>query len=1102
MAPQPEWYRDAVVYQLHVRAFQDSDDNGIGDFDGLATRLDYLQDLGVTALWLLPFYPSPLRDDGYDIADYRNVHPDYGSMRSFRRFLREAHRRDLHVITELVLNHTSDQHPWFRRARRARPGTPERDYYVWSDTTDRYRDARVIFRDFESSNWSFDEVASQYYWHRFYSHQPDLNFENPAVHAAMRDIFDFWLREGVDGFRLDAVPYLYEAEGTNCENLPATHEFLRQLRRHIDDTAPNRMLVAEANQWPEDAVAYFGNGDECHLAFNFPIMPRLFMAVRMEDRFPLVEILEQTPPIPDGCQWAIFLRNHDELTLEMVTDEERDYMYRVYASDPQMRVNLGIRRRLAPLLQNDRRRIELLNGLLFSLPGTPVVYYGDEIGMGDNVWLGDRNSMRTPMQWNADRNAGFSRANPQSLYLPVVIDPAYHYELINVEAQLGQPASLLRWMRQMIALRTRYRVFGRGSLRMLAPGNSHVVAFVREDADTSVLVVANLSRRAQAAEVELTPWVGLTPFELLGGTEFPSIGTLPYLFTLDPYGFHMFELRLQRTEAPVVSAPPQDALPVLTVRKGETLARGRPRAALARLLSGYLSSKRWFAGKARGIESVRVADVMPAPGGSRDEPAFIVLADVELRDGSVSTYVLPLAVARGRWAEQLLKELAHGVIACLDDGHDETSALYEALWSTSVAAGLLDLFRRRGVLRGERGVLEVVAGPSLRQLLRTEGPFDPRVLRAEQSNTSVAYGHALLLKLFRHLEPGPNPEAELGERLDGRFQHAAPFGGSLRYRPRSGEPSTVAVLSGFVPHETDGWHHTVASFKRAFEELPLDATLDAFPEATLIDRSELAVSGAVAESLGTVLPDATLLGQRTAELHAALATPTEDPSFSPERFSPFERRALYQSFRSTARRSFQSLRAARHRLRDEAAVVVDAVLALEDDVLERYATLLEQPLHSIRIRTHGDYHLGQVLYTGRDFVIVDFEGEPARSLGERRRKLSPLRDVAGIVRSYDYAAFTAVHDELLKEGAPERATRLDAIGAAWSAWSAATFVRGYREAAAAKDLLPEDRAEEELLLELFTLDKAVYEVRYELGSRPDWVWLPLSGILRLLRARP
>ncbi|MFS8879362.1 maltose alpha-D-glucosyltransferase, partial [Synechococcus sp. H55.11] len=494
LADDPLWYKDAVIYELHVRAFCDSNGDGIGDFPGLTSKLDYLQDLGVTAIWLLPFYPSPLRDDGYDIADYTNIHPNYGTLADFKVFIREAHRRGLRVITELVCNHTSDQHPWFQRARRAKPGTSARNFYVWSDTPDRYKDARIIFKDFETSNWTWDPVAQAYYWHRFYSHQPDLNFENPAVQRAVFKAMEFWLDLGVDGMRLDAIPYLYEAEGTNCENLPETHAFLKRLRKHMDEKYQGRMFLAEANQWPEDAVAYFGDGDECHMAFHFPVMPRLFMSVHLENRYPIIDIMRQTPPIPDNCQWAIFLRNHDELTLEMVTDEERDYMYRVYARDPQARINLGIRRRLAPLLGNHRRKIELMNGLLFSLPGTPVIYYGDEIGMGDNIYLGDRNGVRTPMQWSGDRNAGFSRANPQQLYLPVITDPEYHYETVNVETQSANQHSLLWWTKRLIALRKRYAAFGRGTLEFLYPENRKVLCFLRKTEDQILLAVFNLSR--------------------------------------------------------------------------------------------------------------------------------------------------------------------------------------------------------------------------------------------------------------------------------------------------------------------------------------------------------------------------------------------------------------------------------------------------------------------------------------------------------------------------------------------------------------------------------------------------------------------------------
>ena len=520
----PLWYKDAIIYELHVRAFFDSGTDGMGDFRGLTEKLDYLQDLGVTALWVLPFSPSPWRDDGYDVSDYTDVHEAYGTLRDFHVFLREAHRRGLRVITEVVVNHTSDQHPWFQRARRAPEGSKWRDFYVWSNTPEKYKDARIIFKDFETSNWTWDPVAKAYYWHRFYSHQPDLNFESPHVRQAVFDVVDFWFDMGVDGFRLDAIPYLFEREDTNCENLPETHAFLKELRAHVDSKYPGRMLLAEANQWPEDAIAYFGNGDECNMAFHFPVMPRLFMATRMEDRYPIIDILRQTPPIPENCQWALFLRNHDELTLEMVTDEERDYMYRVYAEDRQMRINLGIRRRLAPLLGNDRRKIELLNALLFSLPGTPVIYYGDEIGMGDNIYLGDRNGVRTPMQWTADRNAGFSQANPQRLYLPITSEAEYHYETINVEAQQDNPNSLLWWMKRIIQVRKQSRAFSRGSLEFLNPDNRKMLAFYRRFDDQTVLVVANLSRFPQYAELDLSAVKGMTPVEMFGGVDFPVVG--------------------------------------------------------------------------------------------------------------------------------------------------------------------------------------------------------------------------------------------------------------------------------------------------------------------------------------------------------------------------------------------------------------------------------------------------------------------------------------------------------------------------------------------------------------------------------------------------
>jgi maltose alpha-D-glucosyltransferase/alpha-amylase len=544
MMTDPQWYKDAIFYELHVRAFYDSSGDGNGDFPGLIQKLDYLQSLGVDTLWLLPFYPSPLRDDGYDIAKYEGIHPTYGTLRDFRAFMREAHERGLRVVTELVVNHTSDQHPWFQAARRAPVGSTKRNYYVWSDTNRKYQDARIIFTDTETSNWTWDDEAKAYYWHRFFHHQPDLNFDNPYVLKAVLHVMRFWLDLGVDGLRLDAVPYLIEREGTNCENLPETHAILKTIRRELDARYSARVLLAESNQWPSDVRGYFGAGDECHMAFHFPLMPRMYMALLQEDRHPITEILAQTPPIPDSCSWATFLRNHDELTLEMVTDEERDYLYQAYAADPRMRINHGIRRRLAPLLENSRPRIELLTGLLFSLPGTPVLYYGDEIGMGDNIYLGDRNGVRTPMQWTGDRNAGFSRADPARLYAPVIMDPVYGYQAINVEAQERSPHSLLYWMKHMIALRRRHRVFSRGTLEFLRPANRKILAFLRAYEGETVLVVANLARTVQPAELDLSVFNGRTPVEMVGATEFPRIGELPYFLTLGPYSFYWFVLRM------------------------------------------------------------------------------------------------------------------------------------------------------------------------------------------------------------------------------------------------------------------------------------------------------------------------------------------------------------------------------------------------------------------------------------------------------------------------------------------------------------------------------------------------------------------------------
>ncbi|MFQ5846255.1 MAG: maltose alpha-D-glucosyltransferase [Candidatus Methylomirabilales bacterium] len=1107
-AGDPLWYKHAVIYELHVRAFFDSDGDGVGDFRGLTEKLDYLHDLGVTAIWLLPFYPSPLKDDGYDIADYTNVHAAYGTVHDFHVFLREAHRRGLRVITELVLNHTSDQHPWFQRARRADPGGRWRNFYVWSNTRDRYRDARIIFKDYESSNWAWDPVAQAYYWHRFYAHQPDLNYDSPSVRRAMLQAVDFWMGMGVDGLRLDAVPYLYEREGTNCENLPETHVFLKKLRQYVDGKYRDRMLLAEANQWPEDAAAYFGEGDECHMAYHFPVMPRLFMAVRTEDRFPIIEVLQETPSIPEGCQWALFLRNHDELTLEMVTDEDRDYMYRVYAQDPQARINLGIRRRLAPLLGNHHRRIELMNGLLFSLPGTPVIYYGDEIGMGDNIYLGDRSGVRTPMQWSADRNAGFSRANPQRLYLPVIIDPEYHYEAVNVEAQQNNPHSRLWWMKRLIALRKRFKAFGQGSLEFLHPENRKVLAFLRRYQDECILVLANLSRFVHCVELNLSEFKAMVPVEMFGRTAFPPIGEHPYFFTLGPHTFYWFALERQRIEAPAPIDAGEARLPTLTVRGSwDAIFRGEVKIALEEILPAYLNESRWFGGKARQIKAAKILDTISVSSG----PSGAVLGMVEARytEGEPELYMLPLTYASEKGAAQ--RPGSHAIVARLrltGEGRSEEGVLYDAMWDTGFCMGLLEAVGRRRHLKGRWG--EVLASPT-RAFRKVRGPaedrLDPAIIKAEQSNTSAVYGDRLVLKIFRRLEQGINPDLEIGRFLTERtsFAHIPPVAGALEYRRARAQPITVGILQGFVPNQGDAWTYTLDALGRYFERALAHPEWQAppIPGEPLLALSEQDLPALVQETVGPYLASAELLGRRTAELHVALTHDADSPDFAPEPLSDFYRQALYHGMLGLTDRAFQLLR---RRLKDIPKAEEEParrVLDLEGDIRKRFRRIRDRRITAMRIRCHGDYHLGQVLYTGKDFVIIDFEGEPARPLSERRLKRSALRDVAGMLRSFHYAAYASLFEHAARgvvQSHPEAVATLEAWARFWYLGVSATFFRAYLDIAGETPLVPQSRQELQVLLDVLLLEKAVYELGYELNSRPDWVKIPLQGILQLLEA--
>ncbi len=1094
---EPQWYRDAIIYEVHVRAFHDSDGDGIGDFRGLTEKLDYLEDLGVTAVWLLPFYPSPLRDDGYDIADYTDVHPDYGTLRDFRAFLDEAHRRGIRVITELVLNHTSDQHAWFRRARR--DGAPRRwrDYYVWSDTAERYQDARIIFQDFEPSNWTWDREARSYFWHRFYSHQPDLNFDNPQVRREMLKVLDFWLKMGVDGLRLDAVPYLYEREGTNCENLDETHAYLRDLRVHVDQEFSGRMLLAEANQWPEDAVAYFGAGDECHMAFHFPLMPRLFMAVHMEDRFPIIDILQQTPEIPATCQWGVFLRNHDELTLEMVTDEERDYMVRVYATDPHARINLGIRRRLAPLLDNDRRKIELLNGFLFSLPGTPILYYGDEIGMGDNFYLGDRDGVRTPMQWSPDRNAGFSRSNPQRLYLPPVVDPEYHYEAVNVEAQRNNLSSLFWWMKRMIALRKQYRAFSRGSLEFLAPDNAKVLAYVRELDGERILVVANLSRFAQHVELELSTWAGSVPVELFGQTPFPRVAESPYALSLGPHSFYWFLLSTADEGAEEASETGRERrLPSLSVYgHWQDVLEEPARERMLRAVAGFLPLQRWFGSKTQKVRSVSLRDVVPVP------PAVVALVDVEYHEGEVETYLLPLAFAGGDRAERVSVEHPRAVVARLRCG-DEDGILFDAVFDADWRAALLTVVARRRRLRGDSGSVVIARTEGFRHVGGGGSDQDSWVLQSEQSNTSIVYGHALIVKLLRRLYPGVNPDLEIGRVLTARrFASTPALVGGLEYRRAREEPLVLGIAQEYVANQGDAWHYSRDDLVRYFERvaaLPAAERGSPPPAPHPLDLLDDEPDELTSRLLGSFIETSRLLGVRTAEMHVALTAPTDDADFATEPFSALYQRSLFQSMRTLAGRSLTLLRAQRRRLPDRARGPAEEVLSRDREIDERLRAITGKKITARRGRTHGDYHLGQVLWTGKDFVIIDFEGEPARPVSERRIKRSPLRDVAGMMRSFHYAAFSVLY-ELRDRGLAPASDRLalEPWVAFWYAHASAAFLRGYLEAAEGGGFLPATGSELQRLLDAYLLEKAVYELGYELNNRPDWVEIPLRGILSL-----
>ena len=1091
MNSDPLWYKDAIVYQLHVKSFLDANGDGIGDFAGLAQKLDYLCELGVTTLWLLPFYPSPLRDDGYDIADYRDVNPAYGTIRDFRHFIREAHRRGLKVITELVINHTSDQHPWFQRARAAKPGSRERDYYVWSDTDQRYSGTRIIFCDTEPSNWSWDPVAQAYYWHRFFAHQPDLNFDNPRVFVEVTRIMRFWLDLGVDGLRLDAVPYLMEREGTTNENLPETHAVLKRLRRWLDDHYPDRMFLAEANQWPEDVRTYFGDGDECHMAFHFPLMPRMYMALAREDRYPITDILRQTPDIPDNCQWAIFLRNHDELTLEMVTDRERDYLWQFYAAETRARINLGIRRRLAPLLTGDRRMIELLNSLLMSMPGTPIVYYGDEIGMGDNIFLGDRNGVRTPMQWSPDRNAGFSRADPERLYLPPIMDAIYGYTAVNVEAQLRQPSSLLNWMRRLIAARKRHAALGRGDLTFLYPLNRKILAYLRADDGETILCVANVSASPQSAELDLAVFKERVPVELLGRSAFPPIGELPYFITLPAYGFYWF-LLAEETEAPKWHEPQVQPLPEF-----RTLIVGRGWAGVIddgamlwrTILPDFLPNQRWFAAKGSRIDQVSAADVAILADGS--EEFLLAVIEAHLEGGERQRYLLPLAIAWETASDDPLSRLLPFTLARARTG-GHIGAIHDGMATPALSRAVIRaVAQEREVPTRGGGRLEFRKTKAFSQELADAaiaGELPVERLGREQSNTSVLIGEDVIFKALRRVESGVHPELEIGRFLTdvASFNNAPPLLGSVEMRDAEGRPTAIGVLQGFVRNQGDGWGFTLDYLDRVLGQLEF-LPADVHPE-----RKELHVM---------YLALAETLGRRIGDLHRAFAMPVEDPAFRPEPADPADAESWTASVLVQADGARTALDRA---LAGELPTELPAELRIDiEHLLDAWPQITvvtsEMRAHvhgALKTRVHGDLHLGQVVIVREDFYILDFEGEPMRPMAERRIKQSPLKDVAGMLRSFDYAAHAALlsHPDVR---APVR-ERLQHEMEAWRKLTIERFVAGYRQATEGCASVPTDDVTFERLLDLFLLEKVLYEIRYEAANRPDWLTIPVTGAIRLL----
>ncbi len=1083
------WYKDAIIYELHIKAFADSNGDGIGDFHGLMEKLDYLQELGVTAIWVLPFYPSPLRDDGYDIADYYSINPSYGSIEDFQRFLDEAHKRNLKVITELVINHTSDQHPWFQRARLAPKGSEERNFYVWTDDPNQYKGVRIIFQDFEASNWTWDPVAQQYYWHRFFHHQPDLNYDSLAVQEEVMKVLDYWCDMGVDGFRLDAVPYLFEREGTNGENLPETHAFLKKLRKHIDDHHPGTVFLAEANMWPEDSASYFGDGDECHMNYHFPVMPRMFMSVQMEDRFPITDIFAQTPEIPDTCQWAMFLRNHDELTLEMVTDEERDYMYKAYAKDPKARINLGIRHRLAPLMDNNRRKIELMNSLLFSLPGTPVVYYGDEIGMGDNFYLGDRDGVRTPMQWNSDRNAGFSKANPQRLYLPVILDPEYNYEAVNVELQRSNTSSLFWFMKQIISVRKKYKVFGRGDMKFLHVDNPKVLAFTRTYKEETLLVVVNLSKFSQPASIDLNAYAGYTPTDIFSKSAFPAIsGEANYFFTLSAHSFQWFILGKTHT-----NLPQNEVLATLEVNELQGLLdKSGKRWLEENILPGYLRKTRWFYSRHLRIQNLSIINTFTIP---LTNPVGILVVEVTFEKGLPETYILPLVLIKGAEARSVISSHPEAVIAKTSES--DNGILCDAYYTSELQQYFIRQLIKGENIRKEAGELHFASTEALAESASRETELKPLLHFGDDLITAVTYNNKYFLRLYRKVDKGMHPDLELARYLSAEknFKCTPPYLGHIEWKVDK-DGYILGMLQVMIENHGHGEGYMYERINNFIERILARDRSKLNPYESFGSLQEPVTYEELPEHLqvlfGSNAADfAESLGKTLGQMHLQLASGTTK-DLQPEEFSLHYQRSLYSGMVSHVREVFDYLGKQKQKLPH--TTEAEDLLKRKEDLLKLLKRVYNKKLDIIKIRIHGNLKLRKIMLTGKGVVIHDFSGNPnRRSFSERRLKRSPLRDVAAIIRSFYYVAYEGFFSSSQVQN--EERDALMPFAEMWAWYMSSFFARAYMDVVQnSAAIIPGDKKDFAMMMETYLIDKALQDLQQELDRRPDFAIVPIKLI--------